>query len=119
MRASFSIAAVVVLPLVLALPHNETNSTETSYVLSLPKNTQGLFNESMEWMDQFYDPSAGYLYDVSTTAALRHETRSSAWYAVGLLARNEGSDVEEALKIITNIVHGQFKDPTKQWSAIP
>jgi len=87
--------------------------------LSLPKNTQGLFNESMEWMDQFYDPSAGYLYDVSTTAALRHETRSSAWYAVGLLARNEGSDVEEALKIITNIVHGQFKDPTKQWSAIP
>jgi len=45
----------------------------------------------MEWMDDFYDSSAGYLYDVSAASALRHETRSLAWYAVGLLARNNGT----------------------------
>lgn len=81
----------------------------------LPKDSQGLFNESMQWMDAFYDPEAGYLYDLGATAALRHETRSSAWYSLGLLARNEGSDVADALKIITNIIDGQFKDPSKQW----
>ncbi|CAG8981254.1 hypothetical protein HYALB_00003852 [Hymenoscyphus albidus] len=87
----------------------------TSYVESMPLNAQGLLNESMAWMDNFYDPAAGYLYDVSASSALRHETRSSAWYAVGLLARNEGEDVQEALKILTNVVDGQFKNPEDQW----
>jgi len=66
-------------------------------------------------MDDFYDSSEGYLYDVSAASALRHETRSSAWYAVGLLARNNGTDVEEALEIIANVISGQFKDPKDQW----
>lgn len=90
-------------------------SVLSSYVSSLPENAQGLFNESMAWMDDFYDTRAGYLLDVSATSALRHETRSSAWYAIGLLARNEGNDVEEASKILTNVVGGQFKDPKDQW----
>jgi hypothetical protein len=72
----------------------------------------------MGWMDNFYDPAAGYLYDLSSSTALRHETRSSAWYAIGLLARNSGNDVAEALKIITNIIHGQFKDPKDQWFVV-
>ncbi|RDW79783.1 hypothetical protein BP6252_04421 [Coleophoma cylindrospora] len=92
-----------------------SNGTASSYVSSLPLNTQGLFNESMEWMDDFYDAAAGYLYDESAATALRHETRSSAWYAVGLLARNNGSDVENALKIIVNVCSAQFKDPADQW----
>jgi len=87
----------------------------STYVSSLSENSQGLFNESMEWMDDFYDSKAGYLLDVSATTALRHETRSSAWYAVGLLARNQGSDADEAMKILTNVVAGQFKDPKDQW----
>lgn len=98
----------------LAFATNYTNTT-TSYVSSLPINTQGLFNESMKWMDDYYDSAAGYLYDVSAVSALRHETRSSAWYALGLLARNEGSDVAEALKIISNVISGQHKDPATQW----
>lgn len=94
---------------------NPVNSPNASYLLSLPVNAQDLFNVSMNWMDQFYDSAAGYLHDVSSSTALRHNTRSSGWYAVGLLARNQGSDVEEALKIITNIIAGQYKDPAKQW----
>jgi hypothetical protein len=92
-----------------------TNNSASSFVSSLPLKSQGLFNESMEWMDDFYDSSAGYLYDVSAASTLRHETRSSAWYAVGLLARNNGTDVEEALKIIVNVISGQFQDPKDQW----
>lgn len=86
-----------------------------SYVSTLSQNAQGLFNESMDYLDRAYDESAGYLYETSGSAALRHDTRSSAWYAIGLLARNQGSDVSEAEKIISNVIDGQFKDPEAQW----
>lgn len=71
----------------------------------------------MNWMDTYYDPTAGYLYEVGGASALRHETRSSAWYAIGLLARNGPGDVVEAEKIITNVIHGQYKNPVQQWYA--
>ncbi|QSZ33646.1 hypothetical protein DSL72_005214 [Monilinia vaccinii-corymbosi] len=86
-----------------------------AYVTSLPCNAQGLFNESMDYLDRAYDKSAGYLYDTSGSTALRHETRNSAWYAIGLLARNQGSDVLEAEKIISNVIDAQFKVPEDQW----
>lgn len=66
-------------------------------------------------MDGYYDPTAGYLFDESSATGLRHETRSSAWYAIGLLARNEGKDVEYAMDIITNVINAQFTDPADQW----
>ena len=69
----------------------------------------------MTWMDTFYDASANYLYDLSATAALHHNTRSSVWYALGLLARNEGDDVTEAQAIITEIIRGQNKNESEQW----
>ncbi|KAH8659266.1 hypothetical protein BGZ60DRAFT_382353 [Tricladium varicosporioides] len=91
------------------------NGSSASYVSTLSTNAQGLFNESMAYLDNFWDPVAGYLYDEGAAAALRHETRSSAWYSIGLLARNEGTDVADAEKIITNVIAGQFKDPKDQW----
>lgn len=86
-----------------------------AYVTSLPHNAQQMFNESMAWMDAYYDGAAGYLYDFSAAAALRHETRSSAWYALGLLVRNEGADVAEAEKIVNNIISAQFRVESEQW----
>ncbi|GKT41207.1 uncharacterized protein ColSpa_01388 [Colletotrichum spaethianum] len=91
------------------------SATASSYAASMPVRAQGLFNESMSWMDNYYDSKAGYLYDISAAAALRHETRSSIWYALGLLARNEGDDVAQAEKIITNTIGGQFKVVSEQW----
>jgi hypothetical protein len=89
-----------------------------SYVSSLSINAQGVLNESMSWMDGYYDNAAGYLYSLDAATALNHDTRSSAWYAIGLLARNEGEhDIKEAEKILTNIVHGQYNNPTEQWYA--
>ncbi|KAL0943340.1 uncharacterized protein CTRU02_201226 [Colletotrichum truncatum] len=89
--------------------------TASPYVASLSTNAQGLLNESMAWMDQYYDRSAGYLYDFSAAAALRHETRSSVWYALGLLARNDGDDAAQAERIITNTIEAQFKVVPEQW----
>jgi len=90
-------------------------ATSASFVSSLPKNAQTLFNESMTWMDSFNDREFGALYELSASSALRHGTRASAWYALGLLARNEGPDVEDALKMIVNVIKGQFKDPKDNW----
>lgn len=86
-----------------------------NYDKSLSPNAQEMFTESMTWMDDYYDSSAGYLYNFEGASALRQETRSSAWYALGLLARNSCHDVSEAEKIITNIVAGQYKNPSEQW----
>ncbi|OHE97741.1 hypothetical protein CORC01_06946 [Colletotrichum orchidophilum] len=98
---------------ILALASSATAAS--SYVASLSVNAQGLLNESMAWMDQYYDRSAGYLYDIGSASALRHETRSSVWYALGLLARNEGGDVAEADKIIKKTIGAQFKNVSEQW----
>ena len=109
------LASLLALPAACQSPQPYPPPSPASYVSCLPKKTQQLLTESMDWMDGFYDPSAGYLYDLGAASALGHETRSSAWYSIGLLARNNGSDVEEAMKIITNIIAGQFKDPADQW----
>jgi hypothetical protein len=73
-----------------------------------------LLQESMSWMDMYYDRERGYLFSLDS-AALSHETRSSVWYAAGLLARNEADDVEQAVKIVKNAVGAQFKNESQQW----
>jgi hypothetical protein len=92
------------------------SQASSSYVSSLSTNAQEVLNESMSWMDGYYDSTVGYLYSLDAAAALNHDTRSSAWYAIGLLARNAGKDdIEDAERILTNIIQGQYKDPTQQW----
>ncbi|ORY13679.1 hypothetical protein BCR34DRAFT_480561 [Clohesyomyces aquaticus] len=75
---------------------------------------RNLLLESMSWMDMYYDAEAGYLYSLDA-AALTHETRASAWYASGLLARNDGDDAEQAMMIIRNVIDGQHKNVSSQW----
>lgn len=76
--------------------------------------TANLLQESMDWMDMYYDSERGYLFDLDASA-LVHDTRSSAWYAAGLLARNKNDDVDQAVRIVTNIIQGQFKNESEQW----
>lgn len=83
-------------------------------------NTTGyiddLFDQSMSFLDQIYDPNAGYLWwFYYPLAAGKHETRSTVWYAAGLLRRNEGDDVDNAVKIITNVIGDQQKNVSAQW----
>ncbi|KXJ87215.1 hypothetical protein Micbo1qcDRAFT_216205 [Microdochium bolleyi] len=82
----------------------------------LSVNTQQLFDESMNFLDTIYDRSASYLYYFYyPLAAGPHETRSSVWYATGLLQRNEGDDAEQAIKIIKAVIGDQEKNETLQW----
>lgn len=73
-----------------------------------------LLYESMNWMDMYYDNERAYLFDLDASA-LVHDTRSSAWYAAGLLARNEADDAEQAGRIVKNIIQAQFKNESEQW----
>ncbi|KAK1525506.1 hypothetical protein CABS01_00595 [Colletotrichum abscissum] len=78
--------------------------------------TKDLFTESMDFLDKIYDPAAGYLhFFYYPLAAGKHETRSSVWYAAGLLQRNIGDDVAHATKIIKNVIRDQKKIPEEQW----
>ncbi|KAH7024365.1 uncharacterized protein B0I36DRAFT_250683 [Microdochium trichocladiopsis] len=84
--------------------------------VTLSPNTQDLFDESMNFLDTIYDRSASYLYYFYyPLAAGPHETRSSVWYATGLLQRNKGDDVEQAVKIIKAVIGDQEKNKTLQW----
>lgn len=113
------LASVFVTPVVAYPKHHAARRYEnSSYVSTLSTNTAQLFTESMNWLDSYYDAATGYLFHAGSASALRHETRSSAWYSIGLLARNEGSDVSDAMDIITNVIAGQFKDPKDQWCVL-
>lgn len=79
-------------------------------------HAQTLLDESMDFMDKIYDRDAGYLYYFYyPLAAGQHETRSSMWYATGLLQRNRGDDLDQAVRIIKNIIGDQEKNETLQW----
>lgn len=83
-------------------------------------NTSGyideMFDSSMSYLDQIYDPTAGYLwYTYYPFAAGKHETRSTVWYAAGLLRRNQANDVDDAVKIINSVIGDQKKNASEQW----
>ncbi|KAF3764102.1 hypothetical protein M406DRAFT_260292 [Cryphonectria parasitica EP155] len=83
-------------------------------------NTTGyidqMFSTSMSFLDEIYDPVVGYLwYFYFPLAAGKHETRSTVWYAAGLLRRNQGNDVNEAVRIIESVIGDQQKNVSDQW----
>lgn len=84
--------------------------------VNLSTSAQNLFDESMVIQDAIYDPAAAYLrYFYFPLAAGPHETRSSVWYAAGLLQRDRGEDRQEAVRILQNVIGGQEKNVSVQW----
>ena len=73
--------------------------------------------DSTAWQDPWWDESLGMLYDPSSATAMTHSTLGSAWYAVGLLARNgnNGQDAQNADRIINYIIGGQFQGTENFW----
>lgn len=102
------------------LSHLVTGAVAAGAVSAFTGNTMGyindMFDTSMSFLDQIYDPSAGYLwYFYYPLAAGKHETRSTVWYAAGLLRRNEGDDVGNAVRIIKSVIGDQKKNASDQW----
>ncbi|KAJ4351978.1 uncharacterized protein N0V89_007323 [Didymosphaeria variabile] len=108
MRAAIALGRLAALSAVSATASANRNDNGTDHA------AKQLLQESMNWMDMYYDTEAGYLYNLDSKALL-HDTRSSAWYSAGLLARNEGDDVEQASKIVENIIAGQHRNVSSQW----
>ncbi|KKA23119.1 Uncharacterized protein T310_2845 [Rasamsonia emersonii CBS 393.64] len=73
-----------------------------------------MFDTAIAWNDAFWDDRAGYLIAAASNPG-RYDTRHTAWYAAQLLARNQGDDVDRAIRIFDNVVAGQYLDPSKQW----
>jgi hypothetical protein len=108
MKAAVTLGRFAVLSAIPATATARSTANDTENAV-----TQ-LLQESMNWMDMYYDTEAGYLYNLDSKALL-HDTRSSSWYAAGLLARNEGDDAEQAARIVENIIVGQHKNVSSQW----
>ncbi|EED21461.1 conserved hypothetical protein [Talaromyces stipitatus ATCC 10500] len=84
--------------------------------VELSGHAQSLFDQSMSFQDQIYDPDVSYLrYFYYPLAAGPHETRSTVWYSLGLLQRNQGDDVKEAIKILENVIGDQEKNASVLW----
>ena len=86
-------------------------------VVALRGEARAMMEDSMKWMDRFYDPSTSQLFDLESKAAMNHETLTSVWYAVGLLARNgnRGKDVSAAESIIKYVIADQHDNPKDLW----
>lgn len=95
--------------------YNAISYSDYSSNYSMSNYSQDLFDTSMNWQDGFWDEDIGYLVTADNTLPGRYDTRQTAWYAVGLVARNNTGDIEKAERIIKNIHRGQYKDPTKLW----
>lgn len=84
--------------------------------VKLSGHPKDMFDKSMSFLDTLYDDSVGYLYwFYYPLAAGQHETRSSVWYVPGLLQRNKGDDVQQAIRILKNVIGDQEKNVEAQW----
>lgn len=76
-------------------------------IKGLSDNAQELFDIAMTYNDEGWDSIRG-----ATGAG---SARATAWYAVGLLARNDGSDAATARDIIEREIDAQYIVPGNAW----
>lgn len=82
----------------------------------------------MEWGDRYYDPTTALCLKPELPADQTLDThsgavagekffmvRESAWYAAGLLLRDQKGDRERSTKILNAVLAEQFHAPGKRW----
>ena len=80
-----------------------------------------LLDVSMAWMDDWWDPSAGLLwnmdgsYDEIAPPRSIHLVPQSAWYAAGLLFRGAAGDEARAVRTIEALLACQYDRPGTAW----
>ncbi|MGA3326052.1 MAG: hypothetical protein ABSF45_16390 [Terriglobia bacterium] len=104
-------------------------------VASLSKDSREIFDISMKWGDQYWDPETKFLalpmssYSASSSlagltsqsnptapASGRHFlVRDSTWYAMGLLLRDQSGDRDRAAQILRAVLQEQYREPGKPW----
>ncbi|KZV70557.1 hypothetical protein PENSPDRAFT_607210 [Peniophora sp. CONT] len=89
---------------------------EASLYDSLSAGGKKVFDDAMTINEMYYDPVEGYVYGIDVAGI--HDTRASAMWAVGLLARDggDGYDAERAVRIIESVAQQQYVDnATAAW----
>ncbi|KAJ7348179.1 hypothetical protein DFH08DRAFT_158109 [Mycena albidolilacea] len=79
-------------------------TTNASYLESLSEKQRQVFEYVLDSLDDNFSPP--FLFN---------SPRYSAWYAVGLLARNGKGDVAIASDILKDVISFQFTDPNTNW----
>jgi hypothetical protein len=80
-----------------------------------------LLEASMAWMDPWWDPDVGLLwnptgsYDELAPARSIHLVPQSAWYAAGLLFRAGPGDEARAVRTIEALLACQYDEPGTAW----
>lgn len=81
----------------------------SSHLDTLPDKQRQLFEYAMEGLDAYFAPPflvrvfVIRMLSIILTSFQFKSPRYSAWYAVGLLARNEDDDVQVASTLIRNV----------------
>ncbi len=80
-----------------------------------------LLHASVEWMDRWWDPEAGLLWNMEGSfdeigpPRSIHLVPQSAWYVAGLLFRGAPGDEERAVRTIEALLACQYDDPGTVW----
>lgn len=86
--------------------------SNTSFLDTLPSKQRDLFNYAMKGLDMNWGGPGTYIVSIYSTNSRDLPTsnvmqfgsvRYSAWYAVGLLARNENDDAKDANELVRNM----------------
>lgn len=81
----------------------------------------GLLAVGVSYGDVWFDPAVDLLWNPAGSFAPTvrdasvHLTAQSAWYAFGLLERNQPGDVDRALAVIDAVVATQYDQPSAPW----
>ncbi|OZJ02710.1 hypothetical protein BZG36_03857 [Bifiguratus adelaidae] len=75
---------------------------------SLSANAQSLATLSLEWMDKDWDGSGFLKRETLDFPPGVHEVRQTAFYAVGLMLRNQGNDTARAVQAVNAILTQQY-----------
>ncbi|KAJ7607118.1 hypothetical protein DFH06DRAFT_1347619 [Mycena polygramma] len=85
-------------------PASGTQAVNASYLETLSDKQRAVFDYVLDALDENFSPP--FLFN---------SPRYSAWYAVGLLARNGEGDVATASTILRDVISFQFTDPKTNW----
>lgn len=77
----------------------------------LGANARRFGHDATAWMDTLWDPEQRLLRAGRSQAGHTHMIRETCWYAVGLLARGAGGDLERAASAIHGVLDHQFDAP--------
>lgn len=81
-----------------------------------PDRSRQLLASSLAFTDGYWDESAGLIWSPAPGEERRvHRVRESAWYALGLLMRNQPGDESRAIRIIEQVLAAQFDAPGLPW----